>query len=222
MNRTCRVQGCDQPASSQFSAHCRRHKTRLRRHGAVDQTGVTKAELAPFVGRVLARIAKNHESPLWGQLDDRWGILVEDSRAAVAAAASGRPGSRHQRNAAGIVAKLAGESQPREIVVTALAMYVLKVERPDRFKNEQAFRAQTVRRVMSLGSRHIAKRYDHNTGGQRLIYRETSPRGVAVLGQWLAVSLGAAGLRLGGLEERDRETQQGERDAVRVSLAELA
>lgn len=186
------------------------------------QTATTRAELAPYVKRVHARIEKNRESIVWEQLDDRWLALVEEYRGLLAAWQRGRPGSRYERAAAAIVVKLAEQVPAREVVVAALGMYLLKQDQPHRFVSELAFRTQLVRRIQSLGQSHVAQRYDHASGKQRLIYRENSPKGVAIVGHRLATTIGAAGLRLAQLEDEDRTRRRQESEAVRVALAELS
>ena len=73
--RLCTVPNCGSPAASDFSPHCRRHKSALRRHGAPDQIGVTKTELAPYLARIEARIAKNPTNETWPLMEEIWAAL---------------------------------------------------------------------------------------------------------------------------------------------------
>src|SRR5215203_1423553 len=77
MTGPCIAPGCGATVTSRYSRHCQRHRTRLRRHGAVDQQGVTAADLKPYVKRINARFERNRDNPAWGQLEARWFAVVD-------------------------------------------------------------------------------------------------------------------------------------------------
>ena len=112
MNRTCRVRGCWSPAASRYAAYCPPHRTALRRHGAVDQKAVTKAQLKPYLKLVKDRITRNSESIAWVTLDERWRSLVGHAEGILAYFAKGKAGSRFKRAAAQEVVKLAADVKP--------------------------------------------------------------------------------------------------------------
>src|SRR5262245_65807330 len=107
MNRTCRAPGCWAPAASRFAAYCGPHRSTLRRHGAVDQTGVTKTQLKPYLTLVKKRMAKNPDSIAWVTLDERFRALVDHAEGILATFAKEKAGSRFERVAAPEVVKLA-------------------------------------------------------------------------------------------------------------------
>ena len=74
----CRAPGCDSPTTSRYSVYCSRHQSRLRRQGDVAQEAISKAELNTYLKRVRQRIAKNPDSPAWGQLESRLLISSEN------------------------------------------------------------------------------------------------------------------------------------------------
>lgn len=187
--RTCRAAHCGAPASSRFSPHCRRHKSRLRRQGDVEQTAIKRSELAPYVARVRERIAKNAHSPLWGHLDARWAALASWAKDT----AGNRVQSRYQRQAAHEVLNLHAECSARDIAVTAMAMFMFWSERPERFLSDAAFRLQLVKRVRSLSSRHSGLRYNHRTDKQERVYRELSPKAGMIVARNFAAAFGAVG-----------------------------
>src|SRR3954471_3027428 len=116
MNQPCRVPGCGADVTSRYSHYCQSHKTRLRRHGAVDQQGITAADLKPYLKRLKARFEKNRDNPAWGQLDGRWLAVVDHARGILAAFERGKAGTSYERAAAHQVVKLAGTTRPREVV----------------------------------------------------------------------------------------------------------
>jgi hypothetical protein len=218
----CRVPGCGQPAASRFAAYCSVHKARMRRHGAVDQQGVSKADLAPYLKRVRARINKNEYSPVWTTLDARWRAVEDHAEQLLAAYYAGRPGPRDERQAAHEVRKLAADVEARAVVETALAVVMMMEMEPRRFRTDAAFRSQLVRRVRALTDVNFGERYDHHTGRVKRVYRDLAPRASAILGQWLVETLGSAGLHVARLERKEMEEKAQEREAFHTALRELA
>jgi quercetin dioxygenase-like cupin family protein len=100
MPRLCRAPGCDSPTTSRYSVYCARHQSRLRRQGDVAQKAISKAELKTYLKRVRQRIAKNPDSPAWGQLEARWLAVVEHAKGVVAEFQFGQAGIRYVRKAA--------------------------------------------------------------------------------------------------------------------------
>lgn len=215
--RTCRVPRCGQPAASAYSSYCRRHKSTLRRQGATQQTAIRKSELRPYLNAVSDRVAKNPQSPLWPELERGWDGIVSDARAI----SDRRVGNRYERSAAREVLNIAADVAPHDIVITALAMFIMWRDKPGRFSTDAAFRMQLARRVRSLSSRHRGSVYDHFTGRQRPIYREMTPKAGAILGHRLALGFGLAGLQLAELEARDRQAREKTRTTIIEAIREL-
>jgi hypothetical protein len=218
MTRLCRVSGCCSPTSSRYSIYCSTHKARLRRHGAVDQEGITKGDLKPFLRLVQARIEKNQESPLWTQLEARLAALADHARSLLAYRGA-MP--RHERIAAQELQKLTDAVAPREIVETALALFMMNELEPRRFKTDRAFRTQLVRRVRGLTDLNAGSWYDHHTGKTKRAYKELTPRASMVMGQWLADAFGGVGLHLAKLEQSEADKKQKEQQAIHASLSQL-
>jgi hypothetical protein len=221
MNRTCRAPGCWAPAASRFAAYCGPHRAALRRHGAVDQKALTKAQLKPYLTLVKKRIAKNPESIAWVNLDERWVALVDHAEGILAAFAKGKAGSRFERVAAQEVVKLAKEVKPREVVEVVCAMVMMWTMEPRRFRSDNAFRTQLARRVRSLTDLHVGERYDHVRGKIRRHYRELTSKAALILGHWLATTLGVGGQHMARLEEAEREQKARESRELHEALSKL-
>lgn len=215
--RTCTVRHCGEPASSQFSPYCRRHKSTMRRQGDPTQTAISTSELKPFRNRVKARIEKNADSPLWAHLDALWGTIAAEARTE----AERRVGNRYQRSAANEILNIDADSTSREIVVTTLAMFVLWQDVPWRFRSDAAFRLQLARRVRTHTSRHTGRWFDAKTGKQKCIYREMTPKAGNIIGQKLSRAFGATGIKLALLDERDREEARKAQEAISIAIMEL-
>lgn len=221
MTRTCRALGCGAETTSRFSVYCANHKARLRRHGDVAQKGVTKTDLKPYARIVRARIVKNAESPAWDHLDSRWNAVADHARAVLVRSQQGQAGFRQERIAALQVIQLADTVAPREIVETALAMFVMQELEARRFRSDGAFRTQLVRRIRGLLGGNARNSGDDTSGRTKRTYSELPPRAAAVMGQWLAEAFGGAGLRLARLEMEERNREQGERQELHQALSEL-
>ena len=151
-------------AASGFSHYCRNHRARLRRHGAIDQTGITATDLRPYVERVRQRIEKNAASPLWPQLDARWLALADHASGVIGEASRGRAGPEYERKAAREVLKLVAETEPRSVIEVALAMFLIWDQEPRRFRTDEGFRFQLVRRVLVLGDLSAGQYFDFKSG----------------------------------------------------------
>jgi hypothetical protein len=217
----CRAPGCDSPTTSRYSVHCSRHQSRLRRQGDVAQEAISKADLKGYLKRVRQRIEKNPDSPAWGQLESRWLAVVEHAKGVGAAFRAGKAGARYVRKAADEVIKVAETATPRDVIETVLAMSMMEELDRRRFRSDSGFRFQLVRLVRALADVSAGRRYDHQSGKVRRVYRELTPRAVATIGQWLADMIGGAGIHLAQLEVRDIEEAKQKQQALWSALEEL-
>lgn len=216
----CKAPGCT-GRTGRHAAYCDVHKARKRRHGAPDQQGVTKAKLKPFVGLVQARIKKNATSPVWKQLEDRWATVVSHAQERVAHWKRGNACVRTEITAAEEVIRVAEHVEPREVVVTALAMYLMQYHTPTFFRSDRAFQVQLVRRVRGLTEANAARYTDQRTGKTKRAYRELPPRSAAYMADWLVQAFGATGVKLAHLERDEDERRKAESLSFGKALAEL-
>jgi hypothetical protein len=156
---------------------------------------------------VATRLEKNRDKPLLSQLEARWGALIKHAEG-VREEARRKPMVRFQREAAVEILRLAKGVTARDLIETVLAMYVMQDQEPRRFKGDAAFRTQMVRRVHGLSVLNADTWIDPATGREKRVYRDLAPRTVTVLSQWLAETLGAAGILFAKLERRDHERKQ--------------
>jgi hypothetical protein len=128
---------------------------------------------------------------------------------------------RHERIAAQELQKLTDAVPPREVLETALAFFAMQELQPRRFKSDQAFRTQLVRRVRGLTNLNAGSWFDNQTGKTKRAYKELTPRASMVMGRWLADAFGGAGLHLAMLEQTEADKKQQEAMAFRQALADL-
>jgi hypothetical protein len=154
-------------------------------------------------------------------LDERWRALVDHAHGIIADYARGRAGSRFERAAANEVVKLAGDVEPRAVVVVTAAMVVMQELDPRQFRSDRAFWVQLARRVRALTDRHIGERWDNARGRVRRCYRELTPRAALILGRWLAETLGIGGMQIARLHLAERQKQAQEREQLHDALSRL-
>jgi hypothetical protein len=205
--RVCVAPGCGQPCSG-YSRHCDRHKATLRRHGAIDQRGVTKADLQPYADMVRRRILSNPESPAWDRMEARWAALVRHCQDVISAYQGGFATAAPKLRAAEEIVRLDGLVPARDVVVTAAAMVVMDRLDPHRFRGDKAFRTQLVRRVRGLTEVNATTYRDWATGRSRRTYRELAPRSAEVMGAWLQETLGVLGYHIARLEQEQAQSKR--------------
>jgi hypothetical protein len=132
-----------------------------------------------------------------------------------------KAGLGYERRAAYEVQKIADAARPRDVVEVVLAVFIMQEMEPRRFRSDTAFRFQLVRRVRALADVNAGLSYDNKSNKVRRVYRELSPRAIAVIGQWIAEALGGAGIHLARLEREDEGRQKAERLELHKALEEL-
>jgi hypothetical protein len=212
--------GCNLPTMG-YSTLCDNHKRRNRRHGHPEQRSVTVHELEPFRNRVKARIEKNASNPAWQLLRDRWKALEGIAKGHVEQYQAGVPYNRHEHEAWANIAKLEASAETMDIIEVVLAMYLLQDDNPYRFKSDEAFSGQLVRRVRNLAPTSIATYQDHRTNKAKRVYRDLKPRTVEILARMLQETFGVAGLTVAKLEQQEADRKQNEQQSLHNALSEL-
>jgi hypothetical protein len=116
---------------------------------------------------------------------------------------------------------LADHVEAREVIETALAMYLLESYDPRQFRSDAAFRTQLVRRLRGLTEANAGVWYDRSTGKTKRAYRELPPRSVACMADWLVTAFGVVGIYIARLERMDWVKEAEERKALHTALAGL-
>ena len=215
MPTTCRVSGCNKSTSG-YSPLCPAHRSRKRRHGHEEQVTVSKTDLKPFIDNVHDRIAKQPGASLWSVCDQRWDMLTDTLR-------DDPPKTiyRFVRSAMKELVRLKRSVSGRSVAVTTIAMYLHQQHEPRRYRSEEAFRAQLVRRVRSLSDTSFAQWGGASDGRSRKAMKELEPRAVAYMANLLVELFGPAGVKVAQLERRDQEERQKVQTAFGAALAEV-
>jgi hypothetical protein len=217
----CEAPGCREKAASPYGAYCHSHRSRRRRHGAINQEAITKADLKIYRQLVKERIEKNKGKELWEQLRAVWGAVIREAQATLDEWSRGKPMPSFKRIAAVELVKLSNAVEPQEVIETVLSMYLLQDQEPRKIKGDTAFLTQMVRRVRGLTSLNAGAWTDSSTGRKKVAYKELSPKAVEAMGKRLASAFGLAGVTLAGLERKDHERRQQELAAYHQALGDL-
>jgi hypothetical protein len=86
------------------------------------------------------------------------------------------------------IVRLAEDVSPRDVVVTASAMFLMQTMAGHMFRSEAAFDIQLARRVRGLTASNATAYRDPKTGKARRIYHELSPRAAATMSEWLRMN----------------------------------
>lgn len=218
--KQCAAPSCGATTAG-HSTLCERHKRTQRRHGHPEQDGVTVQELKPYRQRVTARQAKNPDSPAWPLLAQRWEVLVAAASGTVNAHLKGMAQVAYVVKAAEQVQLIGTSVQPGEVIEIVLAMFLMREERPGRFRSDRAFSFELARRVRGLTDRHAGTYWDAKAGKVKRVYKDLAPRAMDVLAGQLAGAFGGVGLFLAGLERAEVEKARTEQRNLSKALGEL-
>lgn len=216
---TCRAPGCG-ARTTRYGRYCNTHKSRLRRHGDAEQKTITKTDLKPYLDLIGRRRRKNPTNPFWAALEQRWTGVCVDAEATIAVLST-RAGLRSDRQSAQEVLKLQSSCEPQAVIDTTMAMFMMLEMEPRRFRSDDAFRLQLVRRVRGLTETNAGQWFDHRTCKMKRAYRDLPPQTARTMASILAKAFGGGGLTLAKLEQRDWEERHRARDALAEGAATL-
>ncbi|MCP5239687.1 MAG: hypothetical protein H6949_07685 [Zoogloeaceae bacterium] len=220
MNKQCSVPLCPEPIAG-YGALCNRHKSIRRRHGHPEQSGITVQELTPYRKRVKNRMQRNSENQAWSILAQRWERVIDAAKAQDDEAQAGKPFVSYMREAGHELVKLSNEVPVEALVETALAMFLMQEEQPRRFKSDAAFDAQLARRARALTDTNAGTYWDDKTKRTKRVYRDVTPRTLAVIAEYLKAAFGVAGLYVARLERKEQDRNKNEQAALTSALEAL-
>jgi hypothetical protein len=119
------------------------------------------------------------------------------------------------------VVKLGEHVGAVEVVETAFALFLLQDQQPRRFRSDQAFRFQLVRRLRGLTALNAGSWFNHKTGRTHRAYCELTPRAVVTIAKWVTEALGGVALYLAKMEREEAEARQQRVNALRSGLEAL-
>lgn len=222
MHRTCRAGACLRKAATPYGNYCAKHASNNARHGHPEQKGVTKGELKPYLRMIAERRAKHPNRPAWKSMENRWKGLVDIADGVIAEANQGKPMYRFNRMAAIEIKKLDNTVETQKIVDVVLAMYLLQELDPRRFRSDEAFWAQLVRRTRGLTKLNMGAWTNSKTGKTKTAAKELPPKAAQAVAFYLREALGVAGVWLADLEKKEEERKRQEVLSFYAELEELA
>ena len=217
---TCRAPGCG-ARTTRYGQFCSAHKSAKRRHGHPEQKAVTVTQLRPYLKLVRARIKRNESNPVWTLFEDRWRAVVQHAEGILEIYFSGEAGQGHKVRAAVELKKLADDVPPRAILETVCALFVMQELDPRRFRSDDAFRAQLVRRVRSLTDVNAGEWTDRSTGRRKRAYRELPPKSWMIMSSWIVQAYGRIAIHLSKLEQQDASRHQQQQQSLFEAIAAI-
>lgn len=212
--------GCHKP-TTRWGTLCSTHRNRQRRHGHPNQTGVTKAELKPYVEIVKKRKARNQNSLLWVTLQSRWEQLIDNARLTLKDYLNGKAMSRHIVKTSKELVNLHETAEFDEISQTALAMFILQRQQQTRYRDQNSFLHQLTRRLRGLSDINAGTWFDHSTGKVKRVYRDLPARTSQQFGQAIIDVFGLAGAILAKKEIEEATAKHLEKQAIINAIKEL-
>jgi hypothetical protein len=157
--------------------------------------------LKPYIELVRKRFQANPDSNAMAETEKRWFDLIRQCQSVVVSYYQGHPSQRNRREASQELIKIAEEVSTVDVIETVLAMYLLADSDPRRFRSDEAFLYQVVRRVRALTEVNVGRWYDYKTQRNKRVYRDLTPKTTQQMGTMLISTLGVAGLCMARLEQ---------------------
>lgn len=195
MNHYCIVPNCGQPTTGR-STKCNAHKLTLRRHGHPEQVAIQVTEYGPYRDTIRRLWRAEELAPFWAVVRARWCRCLREAEAIVAEYNRGKPLHRYSVRAAEELVKLDRNVPLEKLACTALALYMLEADYPRRFRSDDAFRFQLVRKVRGLDELAVGKTWNHKRREMRRVYRDLPPGIVRLLHEYLLATFGEAAAKL--------------------------
>jgi hypothetical protein len=223
LNKLCSVSGCG-VATAGYSPFCNNHKRNKERHGHPLQSGVEAGELKAYRKRVAARARSNKANPVFSMVTANWGAVVAHSNAFYSKdgpVGKGAPFNRIEGQVHHHIIKLAAEADVTDIFNVIVSLYLLQRESPHRFRSDEAFSCQMVRRVRRLSEINAGSYFNVKTGRTVRAYRDLPPRVTVQLGNVLVQVFGHLALKLAVLEAADIEQAERKKADFNAALGAL-
>ncbi|MEF0940859.1 hypothetical protein [Rhizobium sp. BR 362] len=177
--KTCKAQGCSTQTNG-FSSLCERHKRTKARHGHPHQTGVTKADLKPYLKEIDSYLTTVSAANSNDIMNDIWSRTVAKAQAHIDGSDRGVPVNVHELQASKAIVSLSKETDSGTVCKLLMAMGFWYEDDQRRWKYDEGFRFQTVRMLLRLNPREATYKWSVN-GLTRTVYREIPPRTIRVL-----------------------------------------
>lgn len=220
MYRQCNVAGCSREVGTRYSVYCTKHAEALRSHGHPEQVGIRQTDLKPHLALIKELRERHKGKSAWVKIEDQWKAALSVVEGVVAKAMAGFPMNKHKAEAAREIRKIGIHVRPQRVVDTVLAMYLLQELEGRRFRSDDAFRFQLVRRVRGL-TRANSRTWTKDGGKPKAAYSKLKPRTTLAMAYFITDALGVAGITVAQLQKADWERERQERLAYYESLREL-
>ena len=219
--RPCRVQGCPVSAYGR-DVYCGRHRQALRHNGHVHQRRIRKDDLNPYLETVERYRQLHPDKQFWAAVEARWKFLSADCDLS-SGHAFGSPSNRHRwsNEAREVVRAVALRVPAWEVCKTALALYLMEKLDGRRFQDDTAFRYQLCQCLRRLSPTSY-RTYFNTAGKIRASHlKEMHRQAIELLGDWLVLVFGLAGLMFANWVERVENRHRAATAAFKEAMTSL-
>lgn len=210
--RLCAVPGCTRLATG-YRKHCENHRRQAMRHGDPEQRGIAVGELQGHrkaIERFINR--RDDRDRVWSVIEAHWRAFAEWAQGELREMTTGLTYHKPTKDALESIRNVADTNEPREVMLTLMALFKLWYEKPQRFRSDRAAMFQAARALRSITDVHVEKYRNGNTGKLHRVFRDMSPRVLTILGQWLFKQM--LPLSLNVIREIERE-EEAEKERVK-------
>jgi len=163
---TCNATGCGKP-TGRYGRHCSKHSARRRSQGHVDQSPVSRRELAPYLAIVRPIIARNRNTEAMRITKARYERHLENCLAVTEAATVHWP----TWHAARALLSAAQKADFGAVLETVCAVFLFREREQHRFRSPEAFAVQHARLVRRLGNTAVGTKVNATTGKAENVHR---------------------------------------------------
>lgn len=220
IGRVCSVPGCGRKSSGARRL-CDTHATHRKRHGHELQEGVRVGEIVSIKRwlRQWIRSRANGEKVWQGILAD-WQKCRDEALAGMRVMQEpGKVGFAWMRDALRDIVHVGGDVDPETVVLTVMAVVLLREDNPRRFKDDNALLFQISRRFRTLSEFNVSVWENSSKGEPRRCYRTPAPRHAKLLGETL---MGALGVHAIAIHSKWSAEQAAKQKARRSTLAAIS
>jgi len=221
MPNPCRIRGCKRSAKD-HSNMCNAHQKVQRRHGHPLQRPVSHHEMVRYRRHVRGLIDGHpKKESLWTALLEALDVMIRDAAAEVHRVSSVRGIARRSPyEVAHAITTVASEAAPEDMILTVVALGYLAAFDSHRFVDDNAYFTTIALRFRRLAPSSYNPVMSAVTGKRARVSKDFTPRSQLMLGQRLARSFAAFGVRLCELEDRQTKERMEKTKAPVALLSE--
>jgi len=193
---------------------------RIKRHGDAHQYAIRPNHLEPYL-RIVQRVRERNVHLNWDAIHSRWDVVVNHAKDFLAEWRAGKAIISYHRSGAEAIVTLSEKVDAKDVIDTAIAMYLMDEFEPNRFQSFVAFKTQLVRAIRKLDKGNLTRHRSKHQQGQTSTLNELHPHSVEYIASLIVPTLGVVGAHVAKLERTKEEKEREEKNAMYAELDKL-